>query len=190
METIIALLGTYRIPAIFIGSFAFGDSVIITGAYLAGQLHWSVAPIFLAALCGVIASDCAWFLLGRMLARQGSRIAFFEKGRDKIVRMLERFTGDKPHWWLVYIKFLYGGRIAMILYVAAQGMRFATFFAYNTLGILIWFVLFFPLGYVAGRGVSRAMPLINVLEMALIVLVVSFIVVRLFNIWLTREIEK
>lgn len=180
----------YRLLAVFIGSFFFGDSVIITAAYLAGQLGWPVVPIFIAAVLGVVAADTAWFLVGVFAARHGARIRFFDAQREKVARLLEKITGQNPHWALVYIKFLYGARIAMILYVAARGVSFRTFSLYNTFGILLWFVIFFPLGYLAGRGLARALPLINVVGAATIVFIVSFIVLRLFNIWLTRNIEN
>ncbi len=190
MDTILQLLESYRLLATFVGSLLFGDSVIITVAYLAGSLSWSVPPVFFAAVAGSITADMLWFVFGKYLAHHGSKITYFEKQRGHITNVLGKLTGEKLHLWLIYIKFLYGGRIAMILYAASRGMSYKTFTIYNGAGHLLWFVIFFPLGYLAGRGLSKAMPLFNVLEAGLIVLVASFIAVRLFNIWLTRRIEK
>jgi len=190
MDSFTELFEAYRLVAVFLGSFFFGDSVIITAAYLAGQLHWSVIPIFVVAVLGTVIADTLWFLLGLVMTKHGSHIRLFEKQRDQTARLMEKITGKHPHRALVYIKFLYGARIAMILYAAARGVSFRTFTVYNSLGVLLWFIIFFPLGYLAGRGVARVMPFAGALEAALVVLVASFIIVRLFNIWLTREVEK
>ena len=190
MDIILVLLEQYRILAVFVGSFFFGDSVIITAAYMAGQLEWMVAPIFVAAVLGTIVADTLWFLLGVVLRRTHAHFKYFEKQRDQAAHFLHRLTGTRPEMALIYIKFLYGARIAMILYVAARGMKFWTFTVYNSLGVLAWFIIFFPLGYLAGRGVARALPLVSALEAGLVVLVASFVAIRLFNIWLTHKMEK
>jgi len=190
MDVIMSLLEHYRLLAVFAGSFFFGDSVIITAAYLAGQLDWSVIPIFIVAVLGTVVADTVWFLIGAGIGRTHSHIKYFEKQRDQAAQFLHKLTGTRPEMALIYIKFLYGTRIAMILYVAARGMSLRTFTAYNSIGVLAWFVIFFPLGYLAGRGIARAMPLVGTLEAALVVLVASFVVVRLFNIWLTHRMEK
>lgn len=190
METIVGLLTEYRLFATFVGSFFFGDSVIITVAYLAGQLAWPVVPVFLAAFTGAVGSDILWFLFGVFLKRHGHRIRVLERQRAQAAHLLGRLTGEHPHMALVYIKFLYGARIAMILYVAIRGISFRDFMIYNSLGILAWFAIFFPAGYLAGLGIARAFPFVGAIETGIIVLIVSFIVVRAFNIWVTRHIEK
>ncbi len=190
MDLILSLLEQYRILAVFAGSFFFGDSVIITAAYLAGQLDWAVAPIFIAAVLGTIIADTLWFVVGVFLKRSHSHFAYFEKQREQAAAFLHKLTGTRPEMALIYIKFLYGTRIAMILYAAARGMSIKTFTIYNSLGVLLWFIIFFPLGYLAGRGIARAMPLVGTVEAALVVLVASFVAVRIFNIWLTHRMEK
>lgn len=190
MDIIMELMGEYRLLSVFVGSFFFGDAVIITSAYLAGQLHWNIATVFLAAFAGTVASDIAWFVAGRVMTAHGSRITLLERQRAQIVKLMDHLTGRKLERALVYVKFLYGGRIAMILYAASQRMKFSTFMIYNSLGIFLWFVIFFPLGYVAGRGLSRAMSFMGVVEAALLVFVASFVIIRIFNIWLTYRVEK
>lgn len=190
MDVIMELMGEYRLLSVFIGSFFFGDAVIITSAYLAGQLHWNVIAIFFVAFAGTFASDMSWFVAGRVMSAHGSRITLLERQRAQVVRLMDHLTGKKLERALVYVKFLYGGRIAMILYAAYQRMKYSTFMIYNSLGIFLWFVIFFPLGFLAGRGLSRAMPFMGVVEAALLVFVASFVIVRIFNIWLTHRVEK
>ncbi len=61
------VLTTYQLPAIFFGSFFFGETVILTAAFLGGQNIWSVESVFWLSLAGTIAADSLWFLFGQKL---------------------------------------------------------------------------------------------------------------------------
>lgn len=190
IETLTALLTTYQIPSVFLGAFFFGDSVILTSAYLAGQLAWSPIPIFLAAFAGTVASDTLWFFFGKYFSTRFSRIAFLRTEREKISAFVARLVGERPWQALIMVKFLYGSRVAMILYAAASGITFSTFTVFNSLGSIIWLLVFIPLGYLAGRGVSHAAPLADALPMALGVLIVSFSMFRIITIWMKKKMRQ
>jgi membrane protein DedA with SNARE-associated domain len=184
------LLTAYRLPAVFFGAFFFGDSVVLTAAYLAGQLQWPVVPIFLAAFLGTAVADTMWFFAGVFLAPRFTNMQFLQGEREKAAVFLRKLIGEKPQYGLILIKFVYTGRIAMILYVAARGLSFKVFVIYNSIGIALWLIVFFPLGYLAGRGVGQALPLVNAIEAAIVVLIVSTIGMRILTIWLTKRITK
>jgi membrane protein DedA with SNARE-associated domain len=188
LETLTALLTVHRLPAVFVGAFFFGDSVFFTAAYLAGQLQWPVFPIFATAFIGTAAADTMWFFLGIFFAQKFSGTGFMRHRREKAAALLARLTGERPAYALIFIKFLYGSRIAMILYVAARGLSFRTFAIYNSIGIFVWLAIFFPVGYLAGKGISSSFPILNVIEAAVIVFVASFVLMRVLTIWLTRKV--
>lgn len=190
LETLTGLLTVYRLPTVFAGAFFFGDSVILTAAYLAGQLQWPVISIFITAFLGTAAADTMWFFIGLFAARRLSGLNFLRKEREKAATLLAKLTGEKPFYALIFIKFLYGSRIAMILYVASRGLPFSTFTLYNSIGIAVWLGLFFPAGYLAGQGVGKAMPFLNAIEAAIIVLVISAILMRILTVWLTKKVTK
>jgi membrane protein DedA with SNARE-associated domain len=190
IESLTMLLTVYRIPTVFFGAFFFGDSVVLTAAYLAGQLQWPVVPIFLAAFLGTAVADTMWFFAGVFLAPRFANMQFLQGEREKAAAFLRKLIGEKPQYGLILIKFVYTGRIAMILYVAARGLSFRIFAIYNSIGIALWLIVFFPLGYLAGRGVGQALPLVNAIEAAIVVLIVSTIGMRILTIWLTKRITK
>lgn len=190
MDFILGMLDSFRLLAVFLGAFFFGDSVLFTVAYITGQKVWAAIPIVAVAFLGTAAADTLWYIAGRIGAKYVARVPYFLREREKAARLLERLSGTHPAYALVFIKFLYGSRIAMILYVAARGISFPVFTLYNSLGILAWLAVFFPLGYLAGRGVSQALPALEVVQAAVIVFIVSFILLRLLSLWLTRNIEK
>ena len=187
IETITALLTAHQLPAIFLGAFFFGDSVIVTGSYLAGQLAWSPVPLFLAALAGTIISDTLWFFFGKYFASRFSEVKFLKKEREKMAGFIARLVGEKPLTALVMVKFLYGSRVAMILYAAASGISFWTFTLFNGIGAIVWLLVFIPLGYLAGKGVGHAVPVMEALPAAALVLVGSFLVFRMITIWMEKK---
>lgn len=187
METFAALLTAYQLPTIFVGAFFFGDSVILTGAYVAGQLSWSPIPLFLAAFLGTMASDTLWFVFGAQLLARFSHARFLKKEREKMSGFVQRLVGEHPLTALIMVKFLYGSRVAMILYVASRGMSFSTFTLFNGIGALIWLFVFVPLGYLAGKGVGAAFPYVEVVPMAILVLIMSIIIFRIVTIWMEKR---
>jgi membrane protein DedA with SNARE-associated domain len=190
IEVVTTLLTTYQIPSVFVGAFFFGDSVILTSAYLAGQLSWSPVPIFLTALAGTVLSDTLWFFFGKFFADRFAGVNFLRKERAKMSGFIARLVGKRPLTALIMVKFLYGSRIAMILYSASSGISFWTFTLFNGIGAVIWLLVFIPLGYLAGKGVSQAAPLLDALPAALVVLVISVIVFRIVSIWMERRMHK
>lgn len=190
IETLTALLTAYQVPTVFLGAFFFGDSVILTSAYLTGQLSWSPVPIFLAALMGTVISDSLWYFFGAYFASRFSNVKFLRKERQKMSGFIERLVGEKPMYALIMVKFLYGSRVAMILYAAAKRIHFGLFTLFNTIGAVIWLLVFIPLGYYAGKGVSQAAPLLDALPAALVVLVMSIIIFRIITIWMERTMQS
>ena len=190
LETLTALLTTHQISSVFIGAFFFGDSVILASAYLAGQLAWSPFPIFLAALAGTVISDTLWFFFGKFFSGRFSEVKFLKKEREKMSGFIARLVGKRPLAALVMVKFLYGSRVAMILYSASSGISFWTFTLFNGIGAIVWLLVFIPLGYLAGKGVSQAAPLLDALPAALVVLVISIIIFRIVTIWMEKKMQK
>jgi len=110
IEAVTLLLTTYQIPSVFVGAFFFGDSVILTSAYLAGQLAWSPVPIFLTALAGTVLSDTLWFLFGKFFADRFAGVNFLRKEREKMSGFIARLVGKRPLTALIMVKFLYASR--------------------------------------------------------------------------------
>lgn len=190
MEFVLELLNTYRVLAVFIGSALFGDTVLFAVAYLGGQESWSMAPIVAAAFLGTAISDTGWYFAGKFGFHIADRFSLAKNGRETAGNILRMLIGKNPAIALIYIKFLYGSRIAMIVYLASHGISFWRFTLFNSLGICAWLAVFFPLGYLAGMGVSQLIPSAHTLQITLSALVVGAIALRLITLWFTRRVEK
>ena len=188
--SLIQLLTTYHIPAVLAGTFFFGESVVITSAYLAIQLGWPIAEVFLAAFAGTVISDTFWFFLGSFLQKRFSKSEKFQHKREKAGEFFSRLAGTRPFLVLLYIKFLYGSIIAMILYLATRKVSLSTFTLFNSLGALIWLLVIIPIGVFAAKGTPGALSAFDVLKIGALVLLASWIAFHFISAWLTKKIGK
>jgi len=188
--SIINLLTTYQLPAIFVGAFFFGETVILTAAFLAGQGIWSLESVFWLSLVGTITSDSLWFFLGQTFFKFTYR---WERYRDKyqaFLMKLEKITGQKPFLALLFIKFLYGTRILTILYLSIRKVHYPTFFLFNTIGTVFWLLVMIFVGWLVGRGTADAGQVFSRVEYTLTALVLLIVLYRIITTWLGKEITK
>lgn len=184
------MLSTYQLPAIFLGSFFFGETVILTAAFLAGEGTWSISSVFWLSLVGTVASDSIWFLFGQTFFKFTKR---WEKYQDKyqtFLIKLEKTTGQKPFLSLLFIKFLYGTRILTILYLSIRKMRYSTFLLFNTIGTTIWLLVMITIGWSAGKGLAGAGPIFSRIEYIITALIVLIVLYRIITGWLSKKIVK
>src|SRR3989344_7628269 len=154
--SIINLLTTYQLPAIFIGAFFFGETVILAAAFLAGQGIWSVESVFWLSLAGTVASDSLWFLLGLTFFKFTKRWEKFQDKYKLFLAKLEKITGQKPFLSLLFIKFLYGTRILTIIYLSIRKIHFGRFLIFNTVGTILWLFVMIGVGWLVGQGIVNA----------------------------------
>lgn len=188
--SIISLLSTYQLPAIFLGSLFFGETVILTAAFLAGQGTWSIESVFWLSLAGTVASDSLWFFLGQAFFKFTKR---WERYRDKyqlFLVKLETVTGQKPFLSLLFIKFFYGTRILTILYLSIRKVHYSTFLLFNTIGTVIWLSVMIFIGWLVGRGVADASYIFYRVEYTLTALILLIVLYRIVSTWLGRKIIK
>ena len=188
--SIVSLLVTYQMPAIFLGAFFFGETVILTAAFLAGQGIWSVASVFWLSLVGTVVSDSLWFVLGQAFFKFTKR---WEKYQDKyqtFLLKLETITGRRPFLSLLFIKFLYGTRILTILYLSIREVRYFTFLLFNTVGTILWLLVMISIGWLVGRGAMNVADVFYKVEYALTALVLLIVLYRIIAAWLGKKITN
>jgi len=191
MDThILSLLTMYQLPAIFFGAFFFGETVIITAAFLAGQGIWSVYTVFILAFFGTIISDSLWFLFGQSILHVITR---WKRGRKKVHELEKEEVPLKKHtpfFVLLFIKFLYGTRILTIIYLSSRKMSFWLFTLFNAIGTTIWLIVMISIGWGAAKGTSQFSPLLQKTEYALSVLAVTLIAAHFLVVWINKKVTK
>jgi len=188
--SIISLLSTYQLPAIFLGAFFFGETVILTAAFLAGQGTWSIKSVFWLSLAGTVISDSLWFFGGQSFFKLTKRWKKYQDKYQTFLVKLEEITGQKPFLALLFIKFLYGTRILTIIYLSIRKVRYFTFLLFNTIGTVLWLSVMILVGWLVGRGVLDAGQIFSRVEYAFTALVLLIVLYRIVAIWLGKKITK
>lgn len=173
--------------AVFVGTFFLGESVILASAALAAQGSWSVWAVAGWAFAGTVLSDAVWF----SAAGRGVRGLRGDPGRaerlDRHVARLDRWTGQRPHRALLFVKFVYGTRILSISYLSVRGVPLRRFVTFDAAGTLIWLAVIVPLGYLGGRGLSGMGVDLAGLERGLVGLIAVGVLARAVVLWWRRR---
>ncbi len=190
-QTLIQLLTNYGWLAILLGAFFFGETVILTAAFLAHQGWWRVYELFVLALIGTVLSDSLWFLLGQKLPLILKKIETKRVKLQVAMKTINRLTGTRPFLALLFIKFLYGTRLIFIFYLSANRIKFRTFSIYNSLGTGLWLLVMITLGWLAGTGTNTLTTVdIKQIEIYLTIILILIIAVKLTSKWITNKIAK
>lgn len=183
------LLIAYHVPAVFVGSFLLGETVLITTGYLMEQLRWSIPVVFLVALLGTVLADVMW-LLGARLALSTQWVESYKEKHADVITHLERLTGTKPFIALLFVKFLYGTRILTIFYLSWRKVSLATFILYDTIGTMLWLVAVLGIGVLAAKGVATIIPTFNTIQVALLVILIALGISRMITVWVKRKLLR
>ena len=177
-------------PALFVGSFLFGETVVLAAAFLSSQGLWSAWTIYWLDLLGTLASDALWFLYGQKLLTFFHRWEKYRRGSEKFLRALEKLTGSRPERSLLLVKAVYGVRIFTIIYLSVRKVNFRTFMAWDAIGSALWLGVIILFGRLAGNSIGT----IDKLEYAAAAIVLIIIIWRLIFTWISkralREIEE
>ncbi|MEX1112574.1 MAG: VTT domain-containing protein [Candidatus Andersenbacteria bacterium] len=186
-QLIIELLTAYHIPAVFVGSFLFGETVLITIGYIMVQLNWSIPLVFAVALAGTILADTVWLLVGRG-ALNASWVERYKEKHAAVVARLEQLTGTKPFIALLFVKFLYGTRVLTILYMSWRKVPLYTFIFYDAIGTAIWLVVVLGIGALAAKGIANLAADFDALQAALVVIIIAILISRGITVWIKNKL--
>ena len=156
------LLETYGYLALFIGTFAEGESVLLLGGFLAHSGHMElpavIATAFVAAVCG----NQLYFYLGRRHAY--GFLLRFPRLQAQATRALRRIENHQVKWALA-MRFMWGFRIAMPVALGMTNMRASLFFWLNLASGAVWAVLFAFIGFTTSDVLTSVLAGIRHYEM-------------------------
>lgn len=187
---ILQSLTTLEWPAVFWGSVIFGDTVILSAGYLAGQGVWNFWNVFSAALLGTMVADTAWFYFGAKGLEWTRRWHVVKGKHDALIAVIKKHTGSRPFLVLLVIKFLYGTRILTIIYLSMVKVRFLTFFFFDLVGTAVWLFAMVGVGWLAGKGIANVLPAVKGVEYVLGGLGALALVYKLMSSWVEKRINN
>ncbi|MBA3348984.1 MAG: VTT domain-containing protein [Actinobacteria bacterium] len=151
----IELLTHHHAWIVFLGAFLLGETLIIPAAVVAAQGHFSVLAVAGWSYLGTVASDAIWFSCARPLSGVLERNQKWNERYTMALAWINRRFGDRPERALLFIKFLYGTRIATIVYLALRRLRFKTFISFNAMGTAVWVIAIVTVGWLVGKGIAN-----------------------------------
>ena len=150
--TLEELVTRWGYPAIVLGTFFEGETVVLLGGAMAHRGLLTLPGVVLAAFAGSVAGDQLWFLAGK---RWGlAAVERRPRWRVRVARM-QRWLADYGTTFVVGFRFIYGIRTVSPLLLGASGYSQRRFAWLNAVGAAVWAASFAALGWGVGEGLRR-----------------------------------
>ena len=149
------LLGIFSIliveAGLLIGVFLPGDSLLFVAGVFAAKGTFSLPILMLICFSGTFLGDQLGYYLGRKYGPKifaSEKSLFFNKAH---LEKTERFFKKHGPKTILIARFIPIVRTGVPTAAGVGKMPYKTFLAYNTVGAIIWTVVFTLLGFFAGK---------------------------------------
>lgn len=146
LESIIQYFGY---PAIVIGTFFEGETILVLGGFAAHRGYLCLPLVIACAFWGSFIGDQLFFFIGR---KRG--LSYFDKKpriKDKIYRLQAMLTKYNTLLILSF-RFLYGLRTIVPFAIGLSSISVKRFFILNAISAVIWAVVIGTLGFFFGHA--------------------------------------
>lgn len=171
------LLSQYGYPAILVGTFLEGETIMILGGLAAHLGYLSLDGVIACGFFGTLLGDQLYFFLGR---RHGKTLLVkhppWQARADRVLQKLER----NQNLLIIGFRFLYGLRSVTPFVVGMSGVSYWRFTLLNLLGAGIWAICIGLIGYYSGRAAETLMGDVKHYEVEIMLSVTALAVL----IWL------
>lgn len=144
-------IATYGYPAILIGTFFEGETILVLGGFLAHRGYLHLSGVILAAFFGSLAGDQFFYYLGRW--KGPAVLAARPRWRPKVDR-LHGLLRDHRLPVILGFRFLYGLRTVTPFLIGTSGVSPGQFAVLNGIGAAAWSVIVGALGYTLGLTIE------------------------------------
>ncbi len=192
MESILAsAIANYQQIAVFVGSFFFGESVIITLSVLGKSIGLTFGRIFIMALLGTVLADLTWFKFGDVLLKD---IKLIDRWNERVSKeyspLVKRITRHGPVLSLLYIKFLYGTRVLTILYLSSVKVSIRKFLIFDTIGTIAWLSVIVGFSWSLGASAKSVIREIQDVAYLILIAIAILIAFRIFSKWMQTRLRQ
>lgn len=139
------LLEQYGYAAVFVGTFAEGESMVLLGGYAAHRGYLQLLGVIATAFAAAIAGDQIYFHLGR---RYGARLLARRPRLDAKVAAAVQMVERHGTWVVLAMRFMWGLRIALPMAVGMSGMTARRFLGLDLIAAAAWSILIASIGFV------------------------------------------
>jgi membrane protein DedA with SNARE-associated domain len=188
--TIVYWLTAFHEPAIFVGTILFGEAVVLTASFLAADGAWSLTNVFLFSLAGTLVSDIFWFLSGRYAQHYFKKYMTRLEKHRRYISYIDNAFLHKPWRTMIFIKFLYGARVFMILYLSTLPTPLRRFILADIVASSVLLTIVITVGWFAGAGMAHLLPGANNAQYLIAAIIGVIIGYKLITLWLSRQIDE
>jgi membrane protein DedA with SNARE-associated domain len=174
------LIARYGYAAVFLGTLAEGETVVLLAGFAAQRGHLDVWLVAACAFAGSLLSDQMYFFVGR---RHGTAwLARRPRWQQRLAR-IRSLTDSHQIKLTLSFRFIYGFRTVTPFALGLSSIPAARFALLNIMSAAVWSVAVAGLGYTLGNAVE---PLIADIERYETALFVAFAIVGVL-VWLLRR---
>ena len=191
LKIILEYISQYPIlSSLLVGIFT-GEEVILVLAFLSAQGVLPLWVVFVFVPLGTFICDAFFFFLGRTkFVNRIKEWKHFSKGYEKVDANVGRLTKDRHIFTLFYTKFIYGTRIATLIFLGLKGISYSQFFKYNLIITILWAMIVIPLGYFAGKGYGIILNIFRSVELGLLFILIFIIFFFIIKKWISTKLMK
>lgn len=163
LETIIS---TFGYPAVLLGTFVEGETVLILAGFLAHQHYMSLPAVMICAFIGSFVSDQLYFYIGYL---KGQKIIKKRKEWIKASGKISSLFQRHSSLVILGFRFALGFRMITPLILGATNVSPLYFLVLNLMSAALWAVVVSSLGFAFGRAIEAIIGDIKKYELLLII---------------------
>ncbi len=160
--TLELIIKTFGYPAIFVGTFLEGETILVLAGFAAYQGYLDLPLVITAAFLGTYAGDQLYFYLGRYYSR--AFLNRFSHWRTKIAdvkRLIDRYRV----LFILGFRFAYGLRTVSPFAIGMSRVPVLLYVLLNGMSALAWAILVGCGGYFLGNAIQKVIGDIKHVEL-------------------------
>jgi len=174
----------------FVTSLFLGEEIILILSFLSANGYLPLWVVFVFCFAGRVTSDFFFFLMGklnfeRFLSKYQQNTIY--ESVDKIFSKLNR---KSTFITLLYTKFLFGLRAAMMVYIGHKGISVKKTLINDIAAVFVWLLFLIPLGWFAGSSFKMILNFFDDFKMALLFLFILVFIGVLIHTYIHKRIRE
>jgi membrane protein DedA with SNARE-associated domain len=143
-----SLVSTYGYPALLVGTFLEGETILVIAGFLAHRGYLELPWVIAVAFFGTFSGDQLYFWLGRTKGVSFLiRRPFYQRGLEKAQDLL----GKHQKLIILGFRFVYGLRTVTPFAIGMSNINAKQFIGLNAIGAIVWAMLVGSGGYLFGN---------------------------------------
>lgn len=190
MEHISEIIEQYGIYAVVVLCTFEGDLTLLLSGIMAhsGAFgHYSFLKVFAAGVSGGVIGDSIGYFVGRVFRESVKDYRFFRMAQPRIERLIGKFGG----YSIIISKYIYGLRIALVVFNGMGNMPYGRFLFLDVVSCSIWVLLLSGAGYFFSGAITSIIGDFQRFSYYLIPIIAVGIIgfYLLERFWLSKKVE-